>query len=171
MKIVIQRDLAVAVADVWDLLGERFADIGVWSDGVVKSQLDGPLAEGSLRTCELKPSSAASGTVQERVSKFDRQARALSYVIVSGLPGFMRHVENNWTMEPLSATRSRVTSVVTIKMAWWMLPMSPVIRRQFSKLLSGFMTEIEANAGRMSASADQASSSAAPNPAGQMSPT
>ena len=171
MKIVIQRELAVEAADVWELLGERFADIGVWSDGVVKSQLDGPLAEGSLRTCELKPSSAASGTVQERISKFDRQARALSYVIVSGLPGFMRRVENNWTMEPLGASRSRVTSVVTIKLAWWMLPMSPIIGRQFTKLLTGFMTEIEANAGAKSAGAGKATGSGAANLAGQLSPT
>ncbi|MFT5629192.1 MAG: hypothetical protein ACI9HB_000352 [Gammaproteobacteria bacterium] len=148
MKIIIQKDLSVNADDVWHLLAERFADIALWTDGVVKSSLDSPMALGTIRTCDLKTTSAASGTVQERVTKFDKKTHALSYLIISGLPGFMRRVENNWTMTQLSAGRSRITSTITIKLAWWMLPMAPIIKRQFTKLLSGFMLDIQGQAGR-----------------------
>lgn len=147
MIVVTERLMSVDADAVWDLLGERFADIGVWSDGVVASRLDGPLQEGAVRTCELKPTSAASGIVQERVTRFDRGARAVSYEIVGGLPGFMRHVENKWVITPIGVGRARVVSSLTIKLAWWMTPMAPMIRKQFSKLIVGLMDELEGKSG------------------------
>ena len=138
MEIVTKRQMNPSVSDVWNLLGERFADIGQWSNSVERSHLDGPLGHGAVRTCELKPTPGGPERIQERITLFDRDNRALNYLILSGLPGFMRRVENAWTVEA-KAGQTLVTSTLSIALAWWMLPMAPMIRRQFSKTISGFM--------------------------------
>lgn len=143
MHITIEKDLNAPVEAIWHLFGERFAEIGQWADFLVGSSIDGPLQAGSTRTCNLKTPSAGSDIIQERITRFDRDKRELGYVITTGMPGFMRHVENNWTLQPLSGDRTRATSVLTVRTAWYAAPMRPMIRRQFSKLIEGFMKELE----------------------------
>lgn len=146
MKIVVTRKLNASADAIWTLLAERFADIGEWAEFVERSQLEGDLGAGAVRTCELKPSPVGSGTIKEKISHFDRGRQELSYIILSGLPGFVRFLENAWTMEALSGDRAEVRSAMTIRLAWWMAPLSPLIARQFRKTIHGFMSELERNA-------------------------
>lgn len=136
-----------ATADaVWDVMGERFADIGEWSDTVIASSLDGPLQEGAVRTCELKPTPAASGTIKERITKFDRAGKSFAFDIVDGLPGFMRRVNSEWTIRSLGGPRTQAVNTLTIEVAWWMRPMLPMIRKQFAQTIKSFIPQIEAAA-------------------------
>ena len=68
-------------ADVWDLMGERFADIGDWSDTVEASSLDGPLGTGATRTCKLKPTPAGLDTIEETLTAFDRNRQHFAFEI------------------------------------------------------------------------------------------
>ena len=145
MKIVTKLDIESPASHVWHLLGERFADIGEWADSIEESSLDGHLDSGAIRTCELKSFGPASGTIKEEITHFDRDARALTYVVRSGLPGFMQFVENAWTIEPLSNERSRITSVATFDLAWWMLPVSFLLKMQLTKGLREFFANLEAS--------------------------
>ena len=131
---------------VWEVMGERFADIGDWSDTVLESSLDGPLAKGSTRTCRLKPTPAGLDTIQETITAFDRDRQHFAFDIVTGLPGFMRRVSSAWTIEAIGDNRTRAINVLTIEVAWWMAPMLPLIGRQFRNTIRLFIGEIEAAA-------------------------
>jgi len=148
MKLTTTRTINAPVDAVWNLVAERFADIGDWSEAVVKSTLDGAAAEGAVRTCELKPTPAASGRIRERITRFDRAGRVLAYDVIDGMPGFMRLVNNRWTFERQGDGRTRATSLLTIEVVWFMAFMLPVIRRQFSKTLEPFFAQIETAAKR-----------------------
>ncbi|MDD9979137.1 MAG: SRPBCC family protein [Boseongicola sp.] len=143
MKLVTNHVIDAPFDAVWDLMGERFADIGQWSDTVVKSSMDRPIGKGAIRTCELKPTPAASGTIKEEITLFDRDQHAFAFDIVDGLPGFMRKVNSHWRLERHGQYQTRATNTLTIKVAWWMSPMLPVIRGQFAKTIKGFIPEIE----------------------------
>lgn len=143
MKITTTIDMPVSADAVWTVLGERFASVSDWADSIVASSLDRPLGEGAVRTCELKAvGPVPAGSVTERLTRFDREARALTYLITSGVPGFMRHLDNAWTIEDVDG-RARVTSTLTLEMAWWSLPMAPMIRVQMGKTLRDFMAQLE----------------------------
>jgi hypothetical protein len=92
-----------------------------------------------VRTCELK-----GGPLTEELVLFDRGTRALTYAIRSGLPGMVKRAENAWTMEPLGEDRTRVTSRCTVDLAWWALPMTPMVRSQFGATLHGLCHELAA---------------------------
>ncbi len=147
MNITIRKDLTAAPDAIWDLLAERFADIGTWASFLVGSSLDGELTPGSVRTCNLRTPSAGSDTIEERINRFDRASRKLGYVVIKGMPGFMKLVDNQWSITETPTGGARVRSDLTVKLAWYAAPMAPVIRRQFTKLISGFIDELEQNAG------------------------
>lgn len=144
MKVRTDFTLNVPRDVAWDLMAERFADIGEWSDTVVASRLEGPLAPGSVRTCELKPTPTGLSEIQERLTKFDRGGHSFAFDIIAGLPGFMRRVSSQWTLTAAGPSQTRAQSLLTIEVAWWMWPMLPMIRSQFRRTLAGFMQEIEA---------------------------
>lgn len=148
MRVVSEHMIDAPVEAVWDLMGERFGDIGEWSDTVIRSSIDGPAQEGALRTCELKPTPAASGTIQERITKFDRESRTFAFDIVSGLPGFMRLVNSEWSIRDAGRGRTKAVNTLTIKVAWWMSPMLPVLKTQFRKTIASFIPQIQSAASR-----------------------
>ena len=131
---------------VWSLMGERFADIGEWSETVESSSLDGPLQVGSTRTCKLKPTPAGLDTIQETLTAFDHQRQHFAFDIVTGLPSFMARVSSAWTIEELDSERTRARNELSIEVKWWMRPMLPLIGRQFQKTIKLFIAEIEAAA-------------------------
>lgn len=142
MKLTIEKIVEAPADQVWHLLGERFGQIGSWADAIEASHLDGELETGSVRTCELRPSSIGSGTITEEITQFDRATRTVGFKVLTGLPGFMRHVENIYSVIPMPDGRSRITSNLTVKMSWYMAPMTPVIRKNFGKLVGGFIKEL-----------------------------
>jgi hypothetical protein len=144
MKIKTSVEMSLPATDLWMVLGERFASVSEWADSIVKSSLDGSLGEGAVRTCDLKQTGPLpAGQVTEELTRFDASARAMTYVVKSGVPGFMRYLDNAWTIEDLGDGRSRVTSVLTLNMAWWSLPLYPMIRLQLGKTLRGFIEQLE----------------------------
>ena len=125
---------------VWQVFGEGFGDIATWATVILKSQLNGPLAQGVVRTCEL-----ASGPITEELTQFDRKGHALTYAIRSGLPGMVTRAENAWTIGSVGDTRTRVTSRVTLELTWWALILTPVVRKQFGDTIRGIMGQLESH--------------------------
>ena len=89
---------------------------------------------------------AASGTIKEKITKFDRNTRTFAFDIVDGLPGFMRRVNSEWTIRPDGPNKTRGINTLTIEVAWWMRPMLPMIRGQFRKTIASFIPQIESAA-------------------------
>jgi hypothetical protein len=145
---------------LWEIFGEGFENVSDWASLIIKSSLDGDLGEGAVRTCDLKQTGpVAAGKVTEEITHFDRQELALTYVVRSGIPGMMRHLDNAWTFADLGGGRTRVTSTLNLKMAWWSLPMLPLIRMQLKKTIRSFIAQLDRYAAQTS-SARSASSAA-----------
>ncbi len=136
MKIQTVGTIDAPAPAVWRVLGEQFGEVSNWADAIVASSLDRPLGEGAVRTCDLKATGPLpAGQVTEELTHFNSGAKALTYVVRSGVPKFMRHVENAWTVEAIDDKHSVVKSDVTLRMAWYMLPMAPMIRKQLGGTL------------------------------------
>lgn len=157
MKFTTTHEINAAADDVWDVMGERFADIADWSTSVLESSLDGPLQAGSTRTCKLAPTPAGLDTIEEKLTAFDRQRKVFGFDIVTGLPGFMKRVSSEWKLQAVGPNRTRATNTLTIEVKWYMTPMLPIIRSQFARTIQSFMGEIETVAsGRMPVAAPAA---------------
>jgi hypothetical protein len=146
MKIQTDLEFNAPASTAWRVFGEQFADVSVWADAIEDSAIDRPVALGAVRTCDLKAVGPfPAGQVTEELTVFDSGSRSLSYVVLSGVPGFMRFIENAWTIEAIDDGRSRITSVLTVNVAWWGLPMVPLVRGQLKGSVRGFVEQFAAH--------------------------
>jgi hypothetical protein len=140
MQIETTRFIAATPDAVWQVLGEEFGDIAEWAGAVLESSVDGPVAEGTTRTCLIKAKRPFE--VDERLVYFDRETRALTYRVTAGVPGMMKRLENAWTVQAQDGG-SLVRTVVTLEVTWWALPMLPVLRSQLAKDMAGLTSHLE----------------------------
>ena len=144
MKIRTSREMKAPASAVWHVLGEQFGEISNWVDAVVKSTMDRDVGVGATRTCDIKAvAPLPAGQIVEELTHFDRDSRSLTFVIRSGVPGFMRFVENAWVVEDLGDGRSKASSVITIKLAWWAFLMAPIIKIQLGGTIRGLFPDLE----------------------------
>ena len=139
-------DVDAPVATVWQLFGEQFGEIADWASSIERSRLDRGLGEGAVRTCDLVATGPfPASVVTEELTTFDRDAHRLTYLVLSGLPGMMKRVENAWSLDDLGGGRTRITSRLDFRLAWWALPMVPVVNNQMKSALRGFVGELQAH--------------------------
>ena len=134
-----------AATTTWQVFGEDFGNVSEWSAGFVSSSLDGPVAQGAMRTVELKAGGPVAGSITQEITEFDRASRTLTYEMRTGMPGFIHAVQNRWTIEELDAGHSRIGGRATFQFAWWTLPLRPLLRIKMSKTLTAFAAELAAH--------------------------
>ncbi len=96
-------DIDTSAAAAWAVFGEGFGDWADWSPGIDSSTLQGPLAQGVLRTNETP----SLGTVEQELVVFDPKARALAYEMRT-LPPMFTTLRNDWVIEDAGANRCRL---------------------------------------------------------------
>lgn len=90
---------------VWHVIAHEFADIGQWATAV-----------------------------QERFTYFDEEGMRFGYMAVAGLPRFIRHAENNWSVQPLSTKRAQVEIRGELELSdRWAWLMAPILKWQLSR--------------------------------------
>jgi hypothetical protein len=110
--------VAASPASAWTILGERFGDIGEWAAPVAASRLDGELGVGARRTCKIAGfGPVAAGQIEERLVEFDRAARQLEYVAITGLPEFIAHASNHWRVRA-SGHGCEVSTHASVEIRW-----------------------------------------------------
>jgi len=143
MQITTTIDINAPASAAWVIFGDRFAEISEWSDAITKSSIDRDLGEGAIRTCDVKAfGPVPAGQFTEELTHFDPASRSLTYVVLSGTPGFMRYVDNAWTFEGLGDDRCRITSIATFEFVWWMVPMTPLMRMSMSRSVRKFTEQL-----------------------------
>ncbi len=143
MQITTTRDLNVPPSAAWQVFGERFADVADWASSITRSRLEGSLGEGAVRTCDIKQvGPVPAGQITEELTRFDREQHALDYTVLTGSPGFIRHLENRWTLQPTDDGHTRIESQLVIELAWWAMPMWPVMRRELRRQVGGFIGQL-----------------------------
>ena len=120
----------------WHVIGEMFADIGEWTCSIQRSWLDGELGVGAVRSCEspgfgpFKP-----GVYSEKLTQFDPEAMAFTYVATEGMPWITTLAMNRWSVEAIDENRCRVRSHATLELLWWLRPLAPLLRLATKKPL------------------------------------
>lgn len=115
--------------DAWMIVGERFGQIGDWASALAESGMDGSPAVGEVRTCHVAGFGPfGPGVIKERLTGFDPQARSLSYEAAEGLPGFVVHAVNRWSVEPGPGGGCFVKIHATLTLRPFARPLGPVLR-------------------------------------------
>jgi hypothetical protein len=79
--------ISALAEDAWDVVGERFEEIGVWASAITEAVMDGPPEVGRVRTCQVACfGPIAPGLIKERLTEFDSKARSLGYEAAAGMP-------------------------------------------------------------------------------------
>lgn len=143
MKITTTIEINAPASAVWDVLGERFADVSEWAESILKSSINGPLERGVVRTCDIKAvGPVAAGQITEELTRFDRESHALTYNVTSGVPNIMKSIENAWSIESLGDNRCRTTSLITFELKWWALPLFPILHFSLSRTIRTFTEQL-----------------------------
>lgn len=103
-----RRTIRADPQQVWEVLAD-FGTAGQWMDGVdhsciLATNADGPV--GTVRRVQM-----GRMTLVETITEFDAPT-TLAYDIV-GLPRWLRHFNNRWTLEP-SGSATAVTLTTTV---------------------------------------------------------
>lgn len=104
---------------VWHALGERFMHVSEWAAPIHASCPVGPPEPGVgvTRSCSIAPfGPVKAGVVKERLTRFDRAAMALEYEALEGLPSFLGHATNRWSVDRIEESRSllRIHATLTV---------------------------------------------------------
>jgi len=144
LQIETTSEIDATAASAWNVFGEGFGEWADWADGITSSKLDGPVKQGAIRTNDA----VGFGILTQELTRFDRQARELTYEIRTGMPAVIKGARNRWIIEDTGDGRSRITGNATFELAWWALPLSPLLRRKMTGSLESFTAEFAAHAGR-----------------------
>jgi hypothetical protein len=102
-------------AAAWQVLGERFADIGEWAVPITSSSLDGELQRGAIRTCHTaRFGPVLAGTIKERLTEYEPGAMSFAHEAVDGMPSFVERATNRWSVHPLEDERCLVRTRATL---------------------------------------------------------
>lgn len=140
-------DIEASPDKVWDVAAGEFDRIGVWASQVSRSSaLDAPVSGGpeepqiAGRVCITR-----HGKTVEKFTSFDSQKRSFTYEISGdAMPGFVKNATNTWSMQPLSADRTRLTmSVDMITGGVLGKLMAPMMQMGMGKLLRVNLEELK----------------------------
>lgn len=131
-------ELNISAERVWEAIGNRFGDNGLWAASLTSSHLMGDLAVGVNRVCMNKQQK-----IVERLNLFDAKKMHLAYEITSDLPAIVKTAKNHWSVKSLGANRSSMTAEVTSDLVWWATPLSPLMTIAVSGILTKAMDELK----------------------------
>ncbi|MEM6782442.1 MAG: SRPBCC family protein [Bacteroidota bacterium] len=134
-------------ARVWDILGHRFHDAGLWASAIAHSapREAGPIAGDAPFDQNGRACDTTLGPFRETLQHYDEQAMRYGYTAEGDtMPFFVKRLQNNWTVR---AEGPRRTTVV-MEMEAQLLPvfaqlMGPLMKRQFDKVLTETTEELK----------------------------
>jgi hypothetical protein len=110
--------------------------------------MDGLPATGRVRTCHVAGFGPfGPGVIRERLVHFDRDGRSLSYEVAEGLPGFITHAVNRWSVRSRGDDACTVQIHATLTMRPVARPLGPVLRWRLRagtrRVLADFQHRVE----------------------------
>ena len=132
------------VDEVWEVLGNQFADAYKWARGLNHSEGHGKQSFGNAtfdhRTCEVD----GFGKIQEVLKRFDPENYVLTYEVAEGFPGFISSAVNTWSLsEEGSKTKVNMHLVMETTGIKGTL-MGPMMKMQLNKTVAGVVSDLKA---------------------------
>jgi hypothetical protein len=107
----------VSAQELWTMVGPGFTEVYKWSSNVDHSvgagtaQFDG--ATCSERTCNVNVKGFSK--INEKLTKYSDADMNLAYAVIDGMPGFVTHAENDWTVVAISDTQCKLVMKATFR--------------------------------------------------------
>lgn len=121
---------------VWHALGERFIHVSEWAAPITASCPVGTAEPGVgvTRSCDIAPfGPVRAGVVKERLTRFDREAMALAYEALEGMPSFVGQAVNRWSVARVDDRRSRLRIHATLTLRGPMALLGCIIKWQLAR--------------------------------------
>lgn len=131
-------DINASAAEAWKLFGEGFGDWAAWAPGIDSSTLKGALAQGVVRVNETP----SLGTVEQELVVFDRDGKALSYEMISGLPPMFSRLRNDWSIAELGPGRCRLEGDALFEIREQAAAMKPQLEGKMGMVLEVFAQSV-----------------------------
>jgi len=144
MQYVMQIEIDAPARAAWVVLGEQFGQVAQWTSTLDQSWLEGELGPGATRVCRSSQSFGPfpPSTVTERLLQYDPAAMELRYEATQGIPAVFREATNHWRVEAMGDARCRVVSTARVRLAWWALPLAPLMRVMMKAPMRAFELEV-----------------------------
>lgn len=105
----IQRSITIQAPSeaIWDLLANRFHEVGTWASIINES---GALPSQNQHTgIADRMCNTPDGVFKEQMTAFDEEQRTFSYLAYEGLPGFVREGGNTWRVRDIGRGKTEVS--------------------------------------------------------------
>ncbi|MEO0900082.1 MAG: SRPBCC family protein [Bacteroidota bacterium] len=108
----VQKDMTINVpaSELWEMVGAGFVEVYKWSSNVDFAQGQGTSPfKGAVcdeRFCDVNVKGFSK--ISEKLTEYDDDNMSLTYVVASGMPGFISEAENNWIVVPVNPQTSRL---------------------------------------------------------------
>lgn len=105
----VKKEIAVnkPISEVWEVLGNQYADAYKWARGLYHSEGFGaPKLEGA--SCNNRTCDTSFGRIQEEIRVFDSNNYILEYEVIKGFPGFIKQGINKWTLTKVNDRQTKV---------------------------------------------------------------
>lgn len=101
----------------WVVLGECWGHIGRWAAPITVSFLDGEPCVGAVRVCRTaRFGPVAPSIIKERLLEFDNASMSFAYEAAAGMPKFIEHAVNRWSVHALDDGRCVVKTRATVEL-------------------------------------------------------
>lgn len=108
----VQKEIVIDVpaAELWEMVGPGFVEVYKWSSNVDHATGAGtPEFEGAVcskRTCDVNVKGFSK--INESLTKYDVNSKTLAYQVDEGMPGFVTKAVNEWQVQRISDTQSKL---------------------------------------------------------------
>ncbi len=108
----IQKEIIINVPSdsLWDFIGPGFIEVYKWSSNVDHAEGSGISefagAVCSERYCDVNVK--GFNKISERLIKYDQNKQHLAYEVTEGMPSFVTHASNEWSVHILNANQSKL---------------------------------------------------------------
>lgn len=147
---------------VWEILSDEFLTVSTWASTVdqsVANSASGTIEAGTVsggRTCEVP----GFGNTDERITRHDHSAKTIAYsVAAKKIPGFVKGMENTWTVRASGATQARVSIRLAADATGAMgAMMGPMMKKKFASTAAQTLSDLKtyAETGHVSAAKSKA---------------
>jgi len=146
-KIDIKESIEInsSAAKAWEIIGPNFVNIGTWGRGInksweneaLKTKIEGAPAGG--RYCDVE----GFGLADEQIIHYSEQHKEISWnASVSKMPDFVKNLQNQLKVEPISENTCRVTTNITADLTGISgFIMGGIIKNNMIKLVKGFVKD------------------------------
>jgi hypothetical protein len=107
MNVKAELTIEKSIGEVWEIMGNQFADVHKWSSNFKESKPGGPQKFEDINY-SLRETITDRGITIQVLDTFDPKNFSLKYHITEGMPGIAKSAYSKWSLEAISSEKTLV---------------------------------------------------------------